>query len=269
MDNVESNEINKVVTFKIEKQIKYCNEIEKLEIDNNVDREKMKKSVHQFVDYYDDYIKDKKKYCTKKQYQKSKIIQKRVRIYNETQKIHDANFLKYNFHLINLDIVGHNITNLDCLKYLSNLKYLNIVSNKITCIKFVSSLSNLEIFFCDSNYITNLDPLKYCTKLKMLDCCKNKNLREINVLKYLKKLERFACLQNENLESICNLSHNVQLKDLFLDLTNITKLPGIKYCQNLKYLSLSNSNQLDMETFNEITFLGKLEHFMYSHPIDH
>jgi len=259
MNNMDSNEINK---DELDTKVTYF----KIELDNNTNREKMKMSVHHFVDYYENHTKDNKKYCTKKQYQKSKITQKKVRIYNQAQIIHDARFLKYNFHLTTLQITGHNITNLDCLKSLFNLKYLSIVSNKITCINFVSSLTNLEVFFCDNNDITHLGPLKNCTKLKMLDCCKNINLKEINVLKYFKNLERFACFQNENIEAICDLSHNVELKELFLDLKKITKLSGIKYCQKLKYLSIRNGNRLDMNTFNEITLLKKLEYFIYSHP---
>lgn len=103
--------------------------------------------------------------------------------------------------LFGLNQLSFKLTNLSGLKELTQIVELNLSGHDLTNLKGIEHFKQLEFLNCTSNKIRNFNELKYLTSLKTL-IIQDNELQSLRHIEALNQLEYINCLYNHSIKSI-------------------------------------------------------------------
>ncbi|MFL0252195.1 leucine-rich repeat domain-containing protein [Clostridium neuense] len=106
---------------------------------------------------------------------------------DESKKIKDLSGIENFENLVQLQLDGNCIENIEPLKDVQNLRMLTLNNNKISDVSMLSNLKKLNSLSLANNNISNIDALGGITNLKSLDLSNN-NIQNVDALKNLTNL---------------------------------------------------------------------------------
>ena len=173
-----------------------------------------------------------------------------------------------------LHLEGNNLSDISTIANLINLRLLNLCSNNIENITPIGSNVNLETLYIGGNELNDISILKNLSKLTTLDIAGN-NIHDISVLTQLNNLKSLilsSCttriispnmvgvygsnpLKDGYLEVISKLTG---LKELCIEMANITNIECLSTLTNLTNLDLSSNEISDINALSGLTNLRTL-----------
>ena len=150
------------------------------------------------------------------------------------------------------------------LKKLSNLKVLIMNSCEIDISSPVSKqrvdleplryLTKLEVLECAHTAIASLGPIKGLSHLRELNC-ENSGVTDLSPIKNLPALERLSCGPGISNEPI--ITKMVNLQELYLK--GFTRIPEMTRCKKLQKLSVSEGEMAIVRASYRLTDLGPMK----------
>lgn len=168
------------------------------------------------------------------------------------------------YELINLNLIGNNIQDLNSLSNLINnineahkknssvktkLTDLSLSDNQITDISSLKYYTEIQRLYLASNKINNIEPLAENTKLKVLDISKNE-IEKIDAVKLLNKLETINA--NNNLIKDISAISSLSLYTLNISNNRISDISALEGQVSLLTLDISNNKINDVSKIESL-----------------
>jgi Leucine-rich repeat (LRR) protein len=193
-------------------------------------------------------------------------------------KISDIKSLESLIELENLNLDKNPIKDFSSIKSLKNLTKLFFTGNEIIDTDFFTSLKELNTLKLIDVTISNLDFLEKLPNLRNLslrtlgnstDTSSIKNLKNLDILdlngyqildyNFLNNSKQLKSLSFRDMKvSFKNLKNLTQLKELYLDNTQISGLTDFQKLPNLRKLAIMNNEAIDIKPLKELPNLKML-----------
>lgn len=156
-------------------------------------------------------------------------------------------------NMVQLDLRGHGLINLDGIEELTKLKSLDLEGSRVKSLEPISKLITLESLYIDNINLKSLKGIEGLKNLKSLSASKNK-LKNIKEIKALVNLE-VLYLDENKLTNIKAVSRLKKLRILNVRSNGLKKASGLKDLAELEQLDLSDNKLIDVQ---EIKYLKNL-----------
>lgn len=134
-------------------------------------------------------------------------------------KLNDLSGIKDLKQITELNLSGHDFTDLDGIDELPALEYLNCTSNRIGTLRHIRKLFNLKTLIIRDNDLINLDGIEDLEELEYLNGLYNQSLRSIAGVEDLSKLQ-VLCVPNyktriiNELKKLRKVNPNVEVRNV-------------------------------------------------------
>ena len=158
--------------------------------------------------------------------------------------------------LIEIDLTGAGISDLDPLSAMTQLKTLKLGTNKISDFSGIARLAGLTTLELGNNQITDIRPLDVMENLTTLDLSGNK-IVDIRLLAHLRQLTDLNLAGNK-IGDVSPLAGLTQLTSLSLTSNNIADFSALSGLVNLTTLTLEDNKITDISPLSGLTKLQSL-----------
>ncbi|MGB0862773.1 MAG: hypothetical protein ACPGXZ_07625 [Saprospiraceae bacterium] len=134
-------------------------------------------------------------------------------------KLNDLSGIKDLKQLTDLNLSGHNFSNMDGIEVLPHLEFLNCTSNRISSLRNIKKLENLKTLIIRDNDLVNLDGVEEIEELEYLNALYNQKLRSVAGVEDLENLQ-VLCVPNyktriiKQLEKLRKANPNIEVKNV-------------------------------------------------------
>lgn len=134
-------------------------------------------------------------------------------------KLKDISGLRDLKQVTELNLSGHDLTNMDGIDILPHLEFLNCTSNRISSLRSIKKLENLKTLIIRDNDLVNLDGAEEMEELEYLNALYNQKLRSIAGVEDLENLQ-VLCVPNyktriiKQLEKLKKANPTVEIKNV-------------------------------------------------------
>ena len=171
--------------------------------------------------------------------------------------VEDLTGLEFAENLTELDLYGHNISDVSPLAGLVNLKELRLSYNNISDVSPLAGLTKLTVLDLWDSSISDVSSLADLVNLKELSLTYNYGISDISPLAGLTKLTSLR-LGGNDISDISPLAGLTKLTVLDLHQNNISDISPLANLVNLEHLRLSENNISDISPLAGLTKLTQL-----------